>query len=230
MRYPYPFLLTFILGLLGCDEAALGVAALPSISNPEQRRSGQVRLTVSSDAYDGFRFSDSALITTRLLSAGDVSEPEVRDRDGEILFGDGQRTDLQFRAARYTALSAPGNNLCFFAGHFASIAEVDGRACASWSHERSLFLATTIVPSMAGTGLVVRTDEGAFRLWIVDSGVDDAETSNFILLDYLADPTLAASPGFDAGVSGCEQEGQFCQTCDDCCDPRQLCDHARCRR
>ena len=234
MRAHFPLLPLLVAMTLGCGQGALAPPPGQELTGSPVPTAapawGRVRLTSAlSGDYDGFRFADKAVITTHLRWVGDIAVPEVRGSDGTILSGDAQRTELQFRSHRYTYLSAPGNALCLLPGPFASLATVDGNECATWSHLQLLSLTGTPTTNSAGKGLVVGTESGAFRMWIVESGWDNTSQTNFVLIDYVADARLMVPGGAAAGASQCALENQACQVRDDCCNSRHSCLSGRCQ-
>ena len=108
MRSYFPFVPLLLAIVPACGQAALDPPSGPVLTASAGLAggsvAGRVRLTTSlaDGEYQGYRFTDGAIITTRLLWVGNDAVPEVRGSDGTILSGDAQRTDLQYRAGRYT--------------------------------------------------------------------------------------------------------------------------------
>jgi hypothetical protein len=165
------------------DEPPLVVPAEPA-GPVAQPRSGRVRLTASIDEnlHEGVRLRDRAIIAARLVGAS----WEHRTMDGRLVTGS-EMPDLEIESARFYGLRALPDALCVTEGPVASLAAVDPTGCVTWTSWAQLGL--VFASTGAGTGLLLRTPrDGAFRVWVVDSGWDAATRRHFAVIDYRADP------------------------------------------
>lgn len=200
-------LLVLVVSACGRGSSSTPPEPPPDAVGPTNR----VRLQTDFETSEGFRFADRAVLTTRTLTGGRCPEEEVRDVNGALVEGEAARTELQIVSGRVLVLHVPGGSLCV-TPPVGSLAEVDERHCTGWSARQWAHLSFEPGENVSGTGLIVRTErDQAYRVWIAQSGFDEAALTDYVVFDFEARPALA------------ECSATTCIVRDDCCNSRHSC-------
>ena len=212
-------LLILLVVVPGCGRGELATPPLsPEVETASAVTPNRVRLESNFARSDGFRFSDRALLTRRMVNTGRCAVFETQTSDGAVVEGEAARTDLQTDTGRIFALYVPDGAGCVMPGLVSSVEEVRARSCTDWSPSTLLQLSLQGEPDFAGTGVVVRTAQGAiYGVRVVQSGFDAVGGVDFVTFDFEAVPVT------------CATDGAACTVRDDCCNSRHSCISGTCQ-